>query len=423
MSWYRRIALVLSISSFIVLSLALTMNWVQGPGIQNLVGEVKSSDLFQHYGAGKFVAENRAADLYQNAKLGQWIFDHHTAKEGVTVKGFDYVYPPLVAWVSSPWTHFSYIPYALIWLGLSILLYLISTKQLLSLYSTPQSLFWLLLLLGLPSFHYTIILGQNSTLTLLIIGSAALLLYKNQDLAAGFILSFLFYKPQFLPLLVGFMFLLGRWKFVLAAVLGSLTWLLLGVLFCGVDSYQAWLRVIQNLSSGHQNQVFNLNQTLKIFVLTLLGQAEKPSLLAGLLTTFLGLSLLGLSALIVRYAPQKNPLKTWTAAHSLLLAAAVMTVASPYLMHYDLLLAAGWWVLCWREQENKGWLVPLLGALFWATSLISINTGDWNIPATAPLMLIYLSGSLSLYFHLSPSSIIKGIQTDCLRLKNKLLSA
>jgi hypothetical protein len=92
------------------------------------------------------------------------------------------------------------------------------------------------------------------------------------------------------------------------------------------------------------------------------------------------------------------PYKKWSPCHSLLLASCVMTIASPYLMHYDLLLAAGWWFLCLQEQEDQGWKPKAYAALFWVVSLFSINTAHWPAPATAPLMLLYLVLTMRMYF-------------------------
>ncbi len=387
MSWFRRITLVLSLSSLLVFGLALGMNWIQGPGLENLAGEVKSSDLFQHYGAGVFVENGQAVDLYQGGKLGIWIRHQHKPGTDFNSSSFNYVYPPFLAWTASHLVFTGYPAFALIWLGLSVLFYLICISQLGTFWGRREMLFPSLLLLGLPSLHYSLILGQNSCLSFLIICSSALLLHRQRTIAAGLVLSCLFYKPQFLPLLAGFMFIQGHFRFVLAAAAGSLLWLITGLLVCGPASYGDWLQVLQNLSSGGQLQFAELNQTVKMFVLNLLGQSAHPGKITGPLTTFLGLGLLGLAAFSVRLA---RPGKKWSAAHSLLLASAVMTVTSPYLMHYDLLLAAGWWCLCLLENENQGWQNKALAATFWMVSLFSINIANWPAPATAPIMLLYL---------------------------------
>lgn len=395
MSWLQRIALGLSLSCFFVFSISLTINWVQGPGLENLAGEIKSSDLFQHYGAGTFVREGTPDNLYQGGNLGLWISQQHGGDKVLTASGFNYVYPPLVAWICAPFSNLSYLTFAFFWLGFSLFFYFVSAILLLNGTGTREVPFWLLLLLGLPSLHYTFILGQNSCLTFFIICSSAYLLSKKRDLLAGLVLSCLFYKPQFLPLLLGFMLITGQVRFVASAALGSVFWLAIGLLFCGWQSYSNWLSVLQKLNSGEQVQFVYLNQTLKMFILNFLGQSARPGSWTGPLTTFLGLSLLGVAALTVRYGRLN---RLWSPSHSLLLAAAVMTVGSPYLMHYDLLLAAGWWWLCLQENENRGMRPWIYAALFWLISLFSVNTGDWAAPATAPLMLIYLALTMRMYF-------------------------
>jgi hypothetical protein len=391
MSWLQRTALILSLSSLLIFGIALTTNWVQGPGIENLAGELKSSDLFQHYAAGVFWHEGKKEALYQGGNLGLWISQHHRGELAIKKSAFNYVYPPLLAWLSAGLVSWSFLSYALIWMGLSLVCYLVAARQLVLPTRSAQTLFWLILLLGLPSLHYTLILGQNSCLSLLIISSAAFLLNQQRDILAGLILSCLFYKPQFLPLLLGFMFLAGHYRMVFVAGLGFIAWSILGLFLCGGEPYSAWIGVLQKLNSGEQLQYAELNQTLKMFVLNLLGQASHPGQLSGLLTTLLGLALMILVALRARRA---DPSLEWNASHSLLLASAVMTVASPYLMHYDLLLACAWWIYCLQKSRTEIWKSYSCAALFWLISLFSINLADWPAPATAPLMLIYLAATI-----------------------------
>lgn len=420
MSWHKRIILVISLSTLAIFTLTLALNWLQGPGIANLVGQVKSSDLFQHYVAGKIVSEQAVIDFSQNVEMGNWVLTQIPFKKDALSTPFNYVYPPLVAWITAPFTQVSYLTYALGWLGLSILFYLISTKQLLTITASPQLLYGLLLLLGLPTFHYTLILGQNSTLTFFIICSAATLLYRKQEIAAGIVLSFLFYKPQFIPPLLAFMLLQGHWRFVLSCCLASAIWLAMGLLICGIHTYLDWLQIVQNLNKGDFFQVTTLNQTLKMFILNLLGQASNPTPVAGFLTTLLGATIFAGTALSLRYLTLK-PFKKWTPAHSLFFAAALMTITSPYLMHYDLLLAAGWALLCFLEDETSSLPSLLLWSLFWVASLFSINMLDWITPITAPLMLIYLAGTLSFYFKFSISSVSTGLKKDWHAIKTIFL--
>jgi alpha-1,2-mannosyltransferase len=394
MSWFRRIALVFSLASFLTFALTQALNWIHSPGENNLVGVTKSSDLFQHYAAGIFVKEDRLADLFLGGQLGEWIINLEPEKHTSKKSSFNYVYPPLVAYAASFCSSLEFLSFALGWLGFSVLAYLVATKLILSLNSSSSAVFWLILLLGLPSLHYTLILGQNSCLTFLIVAGAALFLSRRQEWIAGLIVSCLFYKPQFLPLLLGSMLVLGHWRMVIAAGAGSLFWLALGVLLCGGQSYVDWVTVLSNLNSGVQTQVTNLNQTLKMFLLHLMGQASSPGSISGPLSTLVGLSPLIACVLFLRFQSFDQ---RWSPAHSFLLICAVSTIASPYLMHYDMLLAAGWWLLQAQEHEQSPWETPLLAALFWIISLFSINMLNWPFPITAPLMLLYLFFTLRSY--------------------------
>ncbi|NJK91227.1 MAG: DUF2029 domain-containing protein [Blastochloris sp.] len=228
---------------------------------------------------------------------------------------------------------------------------------------------------------------------MLLIVSAAWLLHRHRPILGGLVLSCFFYKPQFLPLLLLFMLILGHGRLLIGSVLGGMFWAALSLLLCGWQSHLDWLAVLQRLDSGEHNQVVHLNQTLKMFLLNHLQAHGASDLLpwARPLSTLPGLLLMMATAFWLRQG-SAGPFRH--AGPQLLLGGALLTFCSPYLMHYDLLLAAGCCLLFYHAPTQARWWNNLALLLFWIISLLSINLAKWPRSAQCPLMFLYVGASL-----------------------------
>lgn len=392
-SLIKLVALVLSLASIIIFTIGLIANSNPEDPYLSQTGQLKSSDLLQHYGAGRFYSQSHTNKLYREAALGKWI---HTIKKDPTLSpsqiSFNYVYPPLVAWTASWLSGLAYNQFIMTWLVLNLFLYFLSIQNLTKLSDFKTNPFFTtILMLGLPSFFFTLILGQNAILTFFILIIATNLLKSSKPFIAGLVVSCLFYKPQFFPIIGCFMLFSGHYRFCGGLILGSMGWFILGLLLCGWTLYLDWFHVIQTMLSGTHPQVTTLNQSFKEFLLEIFNLHE--SSLFSPFFSFVSLLLTASLALFIRFSSFKT--KMWHPYYDLLASLGLWTILSPYVMHYDLLVGAGWTFL-FLVHYYKTISGALLGGLFWVISLLAINIGNFQPSPCAPLLILWFAGTLYL---------------------------
>ncbi len=402
---------VLSLASICIFSAGLIAFWLGASGIKAPNGQTLSSDLTMHYAAGKMVAEGRMLDIYRDSRLGDWMAAHFFGLGTGKTSGFNYLYPPLHALMVSWAVGLPYKTFAALWLAASILLYLAGAVFILKCFPSMSGKPGLLFMAGLPVFFYGLIVGQNAALSFFIYAGAALLLSRNRHFLAGLFSACLFYKPQFLLAPGVFMLLAGHWRYFSGLCLGSLGLLLLGLWTCGIDSHLAWLGVMKNLLCGGQNEIFNLNQSLRYFLLSLHDSSPAARGLAEAAFTIFSMLLFAVSAMLVRWS---RPSRAVGPQHALLFAISLVLLISPYVMYYDLLLGAGWWIAVMACSDSGLRLRRgLLLLFFWGITLFSINFEGWKVAPTAPLLLAWLAVGFWIVYQPRLEQLRAGCQEDC----------
>jgi len=393
LTWGAQATALLSLLLFLTV---LSSNLIGVKGGHWNGGGLMLTDLSQHYAAGMLWKEGEQRSLYRDYKLGEWLTvwkQHQAHAEGDTVgvNHFNYVYCPLVAWISSGLTRFSFGTWARVWLVLCCAAYglsawLLAHNDAADLYRRPLPLLWLA---GFPGFFLTLIPGQNTVLTLALLLAAAALLNKRREVLAGLVLSCAFYKPQIMPCIALFMLLCGCWRFSSALAAGSLLWLLPGLVLCGWKSHFYWMQSLQDMAAGRQFVKPGLNQSWCGFLQDLAPGSGTP--LPGALAAVLSLlTLLGAVFLVRKKCRQPH----WQPAWTLYVAFTVWLLASPYVGHYELLLGLPWWMVLlvrfdWDLRHG------LLLAAFWIAGLFSIAGLCLHVSGTAPMLALWLGGSLA----------------------------
>lgn len=361
-------------------------------------GDTVSGDLIQHYAAGRFWNEERTGDLYQGYAVGQWITDYHQAikaDSSYQVVQFNYVYSPLIAWVSGLVSHWPFVVWTASWLVLMLFFYGCALWLLNVGGSLEKRLSFIdvLACLGFPALFYTMVPLQNTTMTLAIATGSALLWNRNMPLLAGLILSCASYKPQLMPLLVLFFVCLGFWRMATGLILGNVLWLALGLVICGWESYLGWLESLRNMADGTQFQRAGLNQSWRGMIETLAPHAP-PLLRSGAFAILALASLAAVWKLTLDHQRRNTP-------HSdvLWIGLTLWLIISPYVGHYELLLGLPWWLRIWQSPSGPyPWARRLLLGMYWLTSLISVlgllTWGGWTLNISAPLLTVWLLGSL-----------------------------
>jgi hypothetical protein len=104
-------------------------------------------------------------------------------------------------------------------------------------------------ILAYPGFTYTLLLGQNSVLTLALLALGWCGLVRRWDAAAGIAWGLLLYKPHWYFAVLWLPILLGRWRVVSVMVLTAGWLAALATWWLGVESWRRWLDQVQALDA------------------------------------------------------------------------------------------------------------------------------------------------------------------------------
>jgi hypothetical protein len=202
-----------------------------GPGMTNITGAILGGDFLGFYTGGKFFLESRMADLYNFAANSA--FQSSIVYPVTYTKFHPFVYPPYSAAFYSLFSRSGYLTGLAFWMALGLILLFASVCLVrselkpLRVYSVTQ--LFLGSFLFVPTLQW-LINGQNSALSLFSYVVFFVMLRRSNDLAAGLSLALVIYKPQ-LILALGLMLLVTqRWRAILGVVLGSLAWIVTGLL-------------------------------------------------------------------------------------------------------------------------------------------------------------------------------------------------
>jgi hypothetical protein len=365
---YRIAGLVASLAVIVILGTGM---------IDNLTGRhldwsgklpFPSADLKQHHYAAGVAHDSDLTSLYRDS--------------GSQMKNSSYVYPPLLPRLMASFSGWDYRIWCWAWLAISLLCLFASAGQLHAILCLPAprglTILWLF---GLPVAFYTLIIGQNSALSLVIFTTSAYLLHRQRPLLAGLVLASLFYKPHLIALAGLFMLSAGKWRWCLGVVSASAALWLGALIWFGWEPHQAWVETIFNMSSGARHQPEHLNQSLSSLIKPLLHQA--PDWWRGGLLLGIGLGLTaaaGAGSRLLRLPPGQQ----------LLFGLGAILLTSPYLLHYDLLLGAGCWLMGiqWMEAQRH-WASRLSPLLFWSACLLSINPTHFTLSPSVLLLVMW----------------------------------
>ena len=90
--------------------------------------------------------------------------------------------------------------------------------------------------------------GQNTALTLLGVAAAWRLLHDEEDVAAGFVVALLLYKPQVAVPLAGVLLLARRWRAVAAVAVGAVMVWGLGTMLAGTGWLTTWWAEVRSFA-------------------------------------------------------------------------------------------------------------------------------------------------------------------------------
>ncbi|HTT49618.1 MAG TPA: glycosyltransferase family 87 protein [Pseudolabrys sp.] len=188
-------------------------------GLNDRFGRPLGTDFSNVYAAGTYVLDGEPAAPFGPAKQ----FAREQAIFGQGTQFYGWHYPPYFLGLAALLAAMHYWLSLLVWQGVTLILYLLSIRLIVST-SSPSSTRgevkkeWLLLTLAFPAVFINLGQAHNGFLTAALIG-AALVQLDRRPILAGVLIGLLAYKPQFGVLIPLVLVASGRWRtFAAAAV-------------------------------------------------------------------------------------------------------------------------------------------------------------------------------------------------------------
>lgn len=249
--WYPRFVLAAIAIAFIIAVLS-------GNGASTLTGRL-GGDYAAFYGAGRIISEGKAGELYN------WK-QQLDAQEGLfpgTQRGFvPFAYPPYVSLAYLP---LSLLPYRLSYVIHSFLLVggLLMTLHLIRPMNTHidrHYLFAFTLLLFFYPILRSVLGGQNTVFTLLLIVSSWRAVEDGHEFWAGFFIGLLLFKPHFSLPMIGLYVLSGRWRVGISSAITVFFLYIIGALMQGPTWVALWFKYADWVI--HTSMAFEANKAI-----------------------------------------------------------------------------------------------------------------------------------------------------------------
>ena len=384
---FRNYPIIILITTWMIVA----VNFATHTGWQGGFGQIIGSDFITLYSAGL---------LYQNDI--QHLYDLNTQEavqqsliEPTQLSGVNpFISPPYVALAYSFFTALPIFPAFITWSVISILMICLAIPLLLRLVpekSEGIKIPWIRMLIIILSFFPFLIgwqVGQNHTLTLLLITAILVSLFKNQSVLAGALAGFLIYKPQFA---IGFLIVWLVWREYRALIsFGCISaiWIAISLLHFGIPPYQQYFQISPLLLNLPYVDGFPgyLLVTIYGFLATLLPSITAPILLNLVYPIMI---ICGAGLALIAFSYRNRSLSERIPV--IILAVLYPFLATPYVLFHDLLVLFPVFIL-WQQipksQSYFNFSVVLfyLGGLILPTSAYFLQVA---IMAIIPLVVLY----------------------------------
>ncbi len=271
LKWYPRVILI-------AFSLGFLISFIHGNHAETFTGRL-GADYPGFYGAGRIVAQADSRELYnleRQAKAQEGLFP---GESGFLV----FYYPPYTALAYAPLSllpyRWSYAVHTLLMIGL-LLLTLRCIRSHNALIQRHFTAAFVAALMFYPILR-SVIGGQNTALTLVLVALSWHTASVNRDYVAGMLLGLLLFKPHFALPLIALFLLAGRWRVGIGSGIVAIALYAMGALMLGADWPVIWIGKALALSqvvAGFDSQ--NLVSWLGFFE-AFLGAAKPLALIIG----------------------------------------------------------------------------------------------------------------------------------------------
>ncbi len=331
--------------SILLINLILRHGWL------GAFNQIIGSDFITLYGAGIAYRTDlaRLYDFSAQAAIQQSLIAP-TVLPGLN----PFISPPYVA---AAYSVFTYLPLSsafIIWTIISLGFTLIAVRLLTNLNTGTRNNepgYWQLAIIVLSFFPFIegFQVGQNHSLTLLLITCLLLFSLTDHWFLSGCMAGLLIYKPQFI---IGFLILWIIWrkyKALLGFLLVAVLWVGSFMILHGIEPYLIYLNINRDLFLLPYVEGYPayLQVTLYGFLSTLVPASEVN--ITQLVTTILGV-VLSSGLIYVAYKLRKEPIVNRTPA--LVFAILLPLISSPYALLHDMLILIPAYIL-WSIYANS----------------------------------------------------------------------
>ena len=215
------------------------------------------SDFVYFYGIGHLLNEYPAVKLYDynlQQKIFNQIYPAHEAFYGPSP------YPPYVALFFRPFARISFESAYLLWMGISLALYVAgiaaTVKAVFPRERLKISLIFCFALAFYPFVFGTLLNGQLASVAVFSIGLAIFQESHLNPFWSGLALSLLAYKPTLLFLLLPMLFLTRRFKTLFGFTFGTVILIVVATAFTGIEIWPAYAHMLAQFghSAGLRDQ-------------------------------------------------------------------------------------------------------------------------------------------------------------------------
>jgi alpha-1,2-mannosyltransferase len=351
---------------------------VTAHGAVDLQGRPLGTDFSNVYAAGTYVLEGNAAAAFDPVQQ----FARERAIFGAATQFYGWHYPPFFLFVAAA---LALLPYGLalaVWQAVTLGLYLLAIRAILS----PSTQGgegrgeWLLLALAFPAVLINVGHGQNGFLTAALLGGALVLL-DRRPLLAGILLGLLVYKPQYGLLLPLVLMASGRWRCFAAAAATVAVLTVATTLVFGASVWHAFFA----FSEFTRTVVLEQGNTGWYKIQSVFSWARMWGAPIPLAYAIQGAVTVALAAALAWL---------WRSAAPVALKAAALCLgtilATPYSLDYDMMVLAPAIAFLAADGFRRGfapWEKTALAAL-WLVPLLARSVGEATlIPLGVPAML------------------------------------
>jgi hypothetical protein len=334
---------------------------------------VPGGDFISFYAASALALAGHAGDA--------WRPDLHAVAQDAVLGPHGYLaflYPPPYLLICWPLALLPFGAALAAWsaatLGLALGALAVFVRQM----AAPASL--ALLLLALPGTWIDVLAGQNGALTLAIL-ALGFALVDRRPVWAGIVLGLMVIKPQLAIMLPVVLLVSQRWSAVLAMSAGVFAALVIAWLAVGTDGYEAFLTNAMNARLALEGGAVD-----PALMQSLFGMLQPTSPMAA----YAGQAILSAAVVVLVIVVVRRARPDGAALGALAVAATL--AATPFLLDYDLAIAAlpiAWIVVRGAQQGFRPW-EKLSSIVCGALPLVSRTLAEQAGVHLAPLLCLLL---------------------------------